>query len=346
MDIKLCLRSLLRLPDLINGALVLHLLMEHKIVACTVKDNVTLIAVLEAKFSNQGVDNHGKRSPRNIMNAPHALLTMGKVEPMHLDLDVLKVRYDKIGGGLGYRLMAYFHLRTLHSGVGRLVFLIQYNECIKDCDKAVERGRELRLDYKMARALRRKGTALVKMAEVSKYSEPAIKTFQKALTQHRNPNTLKKLNDAERAKKELEQQEYYLDIEIRQLPEGALKTIPNISLCVVGCYNVMIEFFDDYDKDEGPHMLGRFMEWNMPMDLAGIHPIYFAMCLTRSHQFMVGQRLQLDVITSHAYFSIVHSEFSMLILSWTYYNRKRESFYFLVDALIFVFANNAMTTPL
>ncbi|PPD86195.1 hypothetical protein GOBAR_DD16860 [Gossypium barbadense] len=40
-------------------------------------------------------------------------------------------------------------------------------------------------------------------------NEPAIETFQKALTEHRNPDTLKKLNDAEKAKKDLEQQEYY-----------------------------------------------------------------------------------------------------------------------------------------
>ncbi|GKU95487.1 hypothetical protein SLEP1_g8844 [Rubroshorea leprosula] len=86
----------------------------------------------------------------------------------------------------------------------------KYEECIKDCDQAVERGRELRFDFKMiARALTRKGTALVKMAKCSKDYEPAIETFQKALTEHRNPDTLKKLNDAERAKKELEQQEYF-----------------------------------------------------------------------------------------------------------------------------------------
>ncbi|KAJ4846547.1 Hsp70-Hsp90 organizing protein 2 [Turnera subulata] len=86
----------------------------------------------------------------------------------------------------------------------------KYEECIKDCDKAVERGRELRTDFKMiARALTRKGTALVKMAKTSKDYEPAIETFQKALTEHRNPDTLKKLNDAEKAKKDLEQQEYY-----------------------------------------------------------------------------------------------------------------------------------------
>ncbi|KAL6979701.1 Hsp70-Hsp90 organizing protein 2 [Sarracenia purpurea var. burkii] len=86
----------------------------------------------------------------------------------------------------------------------------KYDECIKDCDKAVERGRELRSDYKMvARALTRKGTALVKMAKCSKDYEPAIEAFQKALTEHRNPDTLKKRNDAEKAKKELEQQEYF-----------------------------------------------------------------------------------------------------------------------------------------
>uniref|UniRef100_A0A8R7TKV3 STI1 domain-containing protein n=1 Tax=Triticum urartu TaxID=4572 RepID=A0A8R7TKV3_TRIUA len=86
----------------------------------------------------------------------------------------------------------------------------QYDDCIKDCDMAVERGRELRADFKMvSRALTRKGTALAKLAKSSKDYDVAIETFQKALTEHRNPDTLKRLNDAERAKKELEQQEYY-----------------------------------------------------------------------------------------------------------------------------------------
>ncbi|KFK34306.1 hypothetical protein AALP_AA5G127900 [Arabis alpina] len=86
----------------------------------------------------------------------------------------------------------------------------KYNECIEDCDKAVERGRELRSDYKMvARALTRKGTALTKMAKCSKDYEPAIEAFQKALTEHRNPDTLKRLNEAERAKKEWEQKDYF-----------------------------------------------------------------------------------------------------------------------------------------
>ncbi|XP_066343561.1 hsp70-Hsp90 organizing protein-like [Miscanthus floridulus] len=86
----------------------------------------------------------------------------------------------------------------------------KYDECIKDCDKAVERGRGLHADFKMiSRALTRKGTALAKLAKSSQDYDAAIETFQKALTEHRNPDTLKKLNDAERAKRELEQQEYY-----------------------------------------------------------------------------------------------------------------------------------------
>ncbi len=79
-----------------------------------------------------------------------------------------------------------------------------------DCDQAVEKGRLQHADYKMiAKALTRKGTAYTKMAKNSKDYEPAIEAFNKALTEHRNPDTLKKLNDAERAKKDLEQQEYY-----------------------------------------------------------------------------------------------------------------------------------------
>ena len=61
----------------------------------------------------------------------------------------------------------------------------------------------------VSRALTRKGTALAKLAKTSKDYDVAIETFQKALTEHRNPDTLKRLNEAEKAKKDLEQQEYY-----------------------------------------------------------------------------------------------------------------------------------------
>ena len=44
---------------------------------------------------------------------------------------------------------------------------------------------------------------------VSKDNELVIETFQKALPEHHNPDTLKKLDDAEKAKRELERQEYF-----------------------------------------------------------------------------------------------------------------------------------------
>ena len=55
----------------------------------------------------------------------------------------------------------------------------RYEDCIMDCDKVVERGRELRSDFKMiARVLTRKGTTPVKLAKCSQEYEPTIETFQ------------------------------------------------------------------------------------------------------------------------------------------------------------------------
>jgi len=83
----------------------------------------------------------------------------------------------------------------------------RFSDCAEDCDSAVARGRELRADYKLiAKAMTRKGTALAKQGDL----EQAITQFQKALTEHRNPDTLKKLNDAERALKQ-QREDSYID---------------------------------------------------------------------------------------------------------------------------------------
>ncbi|KAG2260745.1 hypothetical protein Bca4012_008931 [Brassica carinata] len=86
----------------------------------------------------------------------------------------------------------------------------KYKECIEDCDKVVVRSMEIGSDDKMlvARALTRKGTAFVKMAKCSKDYEPAIEAYQRALMVHHNGETLSKLKEAERVKKELERMEY------------------------------------------------------------------------------------------------------------------------------------------
>jgi stress-induced-phosphoprotein 1 len=104
----------------------------------------------------------------------------------------------------------------------------------------VERGRELRADYKMiARALTRKGTALAKLAKCSKDYDVAIEAFQKALTEHRNPDTLKKLNETERAKKELEQQEYYDPKLADEEREKGMRS-SKLSHTTLGCSMLMV----------------------------------------------------------------------------------------------------------
>lgn len=57
-----------------------------------------------------------------------------------------------------------------------------YGEAVKDCDAAVERGRELRADFKLiAKALARKGAALAKAGDLP----AAVEAYQKSLTEHR-----------------------------------------------------------------------------------------------------------------------------------------------------------------
>lgn len=58
----------------------------------------------------------------------------------------------------------------------------RYEEAIEDCDKAVERGRELRADYKLvAKAFTRKANALVRLGLL----DEAIQVYHKSLTEHR-----------------------------------------------------------------------------------------------------------------------------------------------------------------
>ena len=63
----------------------------------------------------------------------------------------------------------------------------EYDKCIADCDSAVEKGRELRADYKViARALTRKANALAKQ---ERYEE-AVQAYHKSLTEHRHGQVL------------------------------------------------------------------------------------------------------------------------------------------------------------
>ncbi|XP_071688165.1 uncharacterized protein At3g49140-like [Rutidosis leptorrhynchoides] len=52
-----------------------------------------------------------------------------------------------------------------------------------------------------------------------------------------------------------------------------------------------ITFFDDYYEDEGADMLADFTEWNIPIDSAGVHPIYFAKCLTKAANMEYARKM-------------------------------------------------------
>ncbi|KAI0751258.1 activator of Hsp70 and Hsp90 chaperone [Daedaleopsis nitida] len=70
-----------------------------------------------------------------------------------------------------------------------------YDECIKTCEKAVDEGREIRADYKMvAKAYGRIGSAYQRKGDM----DSAVKFFNKSLTEHRTPDILNKLRQAER----------------------------------------------------------------------------------------------------------------------------------------------------
>merc|ERR1711939_129898 len=70
---------------------------------------------------------------------------------------------------------------------------------LETCEKAVEAGRDMRADYKLiAKAFGRMGTIYLKKDDL----ENAIKYFNKSLTEHRTPDILAKLKDAERQQAE------------------------------------------------------------------------------------------------------------------------------------------------
>lgn len=80
-----------------------------------------------------------------------------------------------------------------------------YDECIKQCNIAIDVGRENRADYKLiAKALSRMASAYVKKDDM----EQAKTFFQKSLSEHRTPETLSKLSEVEKVIKEREMRAY------------------------------------------------------------------------------------------------------------------------------------------
>jgi stress-induced-phosphoprotein 1 len=81
-----------------------------------------------------------------------------------------------------------------------------YEKCIKTCEDAVEKGRELRADFKLiAKAFTRIGTAYSRMDDL----DNAIKYYNKSLTEHRTADTLNKLREAEKLRDKKAREAYY-----------------------------------------------------------------------------------------------------------------------------------------
>lgn len=75
----------------------------------------------------------------------------------------------------------------------------EYTKCIETCEKSVEVGRENRADYKLiAKALARIGNSWLKQDDLDK----SLKFLNSSLSEHRNPDIIKKKQEVEKLIKE------------------------------------------------------------------------------------------------------------------------------------------------
>ena len=73
----------------------------------------------------------------------------------------------------------------------------QYEEAVKDCEKAVEEGRQIYADFKLiAKSYARIGSSYEKLGDLDK----AIENYKKSLTENRTPEVITKLRTAEKNK--------------------------------------------------------------------------------------------------------------------------------------------------
>ncbi|KAG6322168.1 hypothetical protein E4U22_000595 [Claviceps purpurea] len=80
-----------------------------------------------------------------------------------------------------------------------------YEKCIEACTKAVEEGRAIYADFKLiAKSYARIGSAYEKQENFEK----AVEFYNRSLTEHRTPDVLKKLRNAERVKLDADKKAY------------------------------------------------------------------------------------------------------------------------------------------
>jgi len=95
---------------------------------------------------------------------------------------------------------------TFHNNLAAVYFEMKdFPKCIKECETAIEVGRENRADFKLiAKAYNRMGNAQRKLGDL----QAAKTAFEKALTEHRTPEYRTNLSDVESAIKKAEEEAY------------------------------------------------------------------------------------------------------------------------------------------
>jgi len=95
---------------------------------------------------------------------------------------------------------------TFHNNLAAVYFEMKdLDQCIKECETAIEVGRENRADFKLiAKAYNRMGTAMRRKGDL----QGAKTSYEKALTEHRTPEYRQNLSEVESAIKKKEEEAY------------------------------------------------------------------------------------------------------------------------------------------
>lgn len=114
-----------------------------------------------------------------------------------------------------------------------------YDKCIETCTKAVEEGRVIYADFKLiAKSYARIGSAYEKKGDF----EQAVENYRRSLTEHRTPDVLNKLRNAERTKAEADKKAYIDPAKAEEArEEGNKKFKENDFPGAVAAYTEMIK---------------------------------------------------------------------------------------------------------
>ncbi|CAF1148590.1 unnamed protein product [Adineta steineri] len=135
----------------------------------------------------------------NEQNSAEAEKEKGNEAYKKKDFEAALQHYDKASELDPKNMTYYTNKAAVHFEQKR------WDDCIKQCEQAIEVGRENKADYKLiAKAYARMGN--VKAQE--KDYEAAIKFYNTSLAEHRNPDILKKKQEVEKLLKEKEKTAY------------------------------------------------------------------------------------------------------------------------------------------